>query len=60
MWQDPIVEEVRRHRQEYSARFNYDVRAICREERERQKLSHRRVVSLPAKRPASTTSEPGA
>jgi hypothetical protein len=60
MFSDPIVEEVRKHRQEYAARFNYDVRAICREARERQKRSGRKIVALPAKRvakPESTTAK---
>ena len=56
MWRDPIVEEVRRWREEYAARFNYDITAICREARERQKTSERKIVSLPAKRVASTAS----
>lgn len=47
MWQDPIVEEIRRYRQEYAARFNHDLKAICRDLRERQKKGGRKVVSLP-------------
>jgi len=61
MWQDPIVEEIRRHREEYAARFNYDIKAICREAREHLKKSERRTVSLPAKRvakPASAAAQP--
>lgn len=50
MWQDPIVEEVRRYRQEYAARFNHDLKAICRDLRERQQKSGRKVVLLPPKR----------
>ena len=50
MWRDPIVEEVRQYRQEYAAQFNYDLKAICQDLRERQKKSGRKVVSLPAKR----------
>ena len=34
MLRDPIVEEVRRHRDEYAKRFNYDLRAICHSKRE--------------------------
>ena len=29
MWKDPIVEEVRKIRQEHAAKFNYDLKAIC-------------------------------
>jgi hypothetical protein len=28
MWKDPIVEEVRRIREEHAARFGYDLKAI--------------------------------
>lgn len=34
MWIDPIVEEVRQAREAYAARFNYDIKAICRDIRE--------------------------
>ena len=47
MWRDPVVEEVRRKRQQYAASFNYDIQAICRAAREKQKESGREVVSLP-------------
>lgn len=50
MWQDPIVDEVRKYRQEYAAKFNYDLKAICRDLRERQKRSARQVVSRPPSR----------
>jgi len=35
MMPDPIVEEVRRTRDEYAKRFNYDLDAICRDLREK-------------------------
>ncbi len=50
MWKDPIVEEVRRARETYAARFNHDLEAICRDLRERQAQSGRRVISFPPKR----------
>lgn len=37
MWRDPIVERVRELREQYAARFNHDLKAICRDLRERQK-----------------------
>lgn len=52
MWRDPIVEEVRRYRREYAARFDHDLRAICRDLRERQDKEGRKVVSLPPRRVA--------
>ena len=51
MQPDPIVEEVRKARDEYAKRFNYDLDAICRDLQEKQRLGQRRVVSLPPKRP---------
>jgi hypothetical protein len=45
IWSDPIVEEVRQARDAYAARFNYDLRAICRDLKEQEKRSGRRVVS---------------
>jgi hypothetical protein len=45
MWSDPIVDEVRRARDAYAARFNYDLRAIYRDLKEQEKRSGRKVVS---------------
>ena len=47
MWRDPIVEEIRQYRQEYAAQFNHDLKAICRDLRERQEKGGRKVLSLP-------------
>jgi hypothetical protein len=47
---DPIVEEVRKHRQERAARFGYDIRAIFEDAKKREKEGGREVVSRPAKR----------
>lgn len=51
MWKDPIVEEVRKIREKHAAKFNYDLTAICRDLKEQERKSGRKVVSLPAKRP---------
>ncbi|MEW6609539.1 MAG: hypothetical protein AB1414_19195 [bacterium] len=50
MWKDPIVEEVRRARQEHAARFGYDLKAIYDNLKAAEKLESRKVVSLPSKR----------
>lgn len=34
MWKDPIVEEVRAHRQAHAEKFDYDLAAICRDLRQ--------------------------
>jgi hypothetical protein len=50
MWKDPIVEEIRAHREAHAAKFDYDLAAICRDLRQQQAGSNRKIVSLPAKR----------
>ena len=55
---DPIIEEVRRARDEYAKRFNYDLDAICKDLREKQGREGRKVVSLPPK-PAPSRSPTG-
>ena len=57
MWKDPIVEEVRRIRQEHAAKFNYDLDAIFDDFKAQERRSGRKVVSLPPKR--LTTVVPG-
>ena len=44
-WSDPIVDEVRRARDAYAARFNYDLRAIYLDLKEQEKRSDRKLVS---------------
>ena len=51
MWEDEIVEEVRKARDEYAAKFNYDLEAIYKDIKEKEKQSPRKVVSLPPKKP---------
>lgn len=46
MWEDPIIEEIHKIRQEHAAKFNFDVRAIVRYYQEQQKQSGRKVVSF--------------
>jgi len=49
MRNDPIVEEVRRIRQEYAKQFDYDVRAMAADLRKREQEHPDRLVSFPAK-----------
>jgi len=44
MWNDPIVEETRRIRDEIAARFDYDVEALGRYYQAQQSKEHRVVV----------------
>jgi hypothetical protein len=47
-WSDPIVDEVRRARDAYAARFNYDLRAIFRDLKAQEQRSGRKIVSYAA------------
>lgn len=42
---DPIVDEVRKTREAHAAQFNYDLLAICRDLRKKEKESGHPVVS---------------
>ena len=60
MWQDPIVEEVHRIRDEHARKFNYDLHAICEDFREQQLLSGRKVVSRQPRRPVPPVAQQNA
>jgi len=45
MWEDPIVAEVRKHREARAAKFNYDIRAMIEDARKREKKSGHPIVS---------------
>ena len=47
MGKDPVVEEVRKHRQEHAAKFGFEIRAIGEDARKREKASGHRVVKPP-------------
>ena len=53
MWEDEIVEETRRLREEYAAKFCYDLEAIYEDLKEQEKQSRQKVVSLQPKEPIS-------
>lgn len=50
MWEDPIVDDVRRIRQDLSTRFNFDLAAIFDDLRNRQAGVGDRLVRLEHKR----------
>jgi hypothetical protein len=52
MIDDDVVREVRAAREDYCRQFAYDLGAILRDLRERERASGRQVVSLPPRRPA--------
>ena len=45
-WHDPVVEEVRRIRDQQAAELNYDLKAMFERARRRQWQSNRRIVSF--------------
>ena len=47
---DPIVDEVRKVREEHAARFGHDLERIFRDLKDQEARSGRRVVSLPPRR----------
>jgi hypothetical protein len=50
MWNDPIVEETRKIRDELAAKFNYDVRKLGQYYQSRQKVEDRKITKRPAKK----------
>lgn len=55
---DPIITEVRAIRDEYAARFDYDVGKMFRDLQGRQDASDRRYVCYPARRPSIDLNDP--
>ena len=53
MTTDLIVEEIRKFRDEYAKRFNYDVRAMLEDLKKEQQASGRKVVSFATGTPRS-------
>lgn len=51
MWMDEIVDETRKLREEYAARFEYDLAAIIADIKEQERQSDRPIVTLPPKPP---------
>jgi len=56
MWQDPIVEEIHKIREEYARQFNFDINAICKDIHAKQVNSDREVVSFSPRKPATHAS----
>jgi hypothetical protein len=50
MWNDPIVEETRKIRDELAARFNYDVQALGQYYLSQQEAAERKIVRRAAKK----------
>jgi hypothetical protein len=52
MWKDPIVEEVRRLRDQYASQFNHDLERIFIDIQKRQAQIGKQLVSLPPRTPS--------
>jgi hypothetical protein len=50
MWQDEILDEIHKIREEHAKSFNYDLDAMFADWQRRQSEDGREVVSLPPKR----------
>jgi hypothetical protein len=50
---DPIVDEVRRAREEEAAKYRFDVKAVLAAAKKRQRRSGREVVSFASKKKLS-------
>jgi hypothetical protein len=54
MWQDEILDEIHKIREEHVKSFNYDLEAMFADWQKKQTDSGREVVSLPPKRGLTT------
>lgn len=50
MWDDPIIDEVRRIKAEIAAEFNYDLDTLFEDLKQRERESGRTYVTLPPRR----------
>ena len=48
--EDPIIEEVRRHRQARAAKFNYDIDAIAEDAHKRERAGGHKVIRPPKRK----------
>jgi len=55
---DPIVEEVRKARQDHAKELNHDLSAICKDLKRIEKECGHRLVSLPPKLLTKASSRP--
>ncbi|MCC5620722.1 hypothetical protein [Nostoc sp. CHAB 5715] len=58
MWQDEILEELERIRDEHAKSFNYDMKAICEDWQRQQAQSGRQFVTLTPARGSNNGVQP--
>lgn len=47
MWEDPIVEQLHKIREEHARKFNFDLQAIYNDLKEQEAKSGYKIISLP-------------
>jgi hypothetical protein len=57
MWEDEIIEELHRIREEHAKSFNYDLDAMFEDWQKKQAASDREVVKLPLNQQHNNTVE---
>jgi len=50
MWVDPLVEEIRKTRQDHAARFRFDIEAIYQDLKNQERKGKYKLLSFPPKR----------
>lgn len=53
MFKDPIVDEVHRIREENCKKFNYDLREIYKDIKNKEKEHKKRIIPAPIRKPKS-------
>lgn len=53
MWKDEIVEEVRKHREAYAAKFNFDLQAMYQDLKKAEQKSKHKKISFKPKKPVN-------
>ena len=46
MWEDPIVEEIHKIREEHARKLNFDLQAIYNDVKAQERKSERKIISL--------------
>lgn len=49
MWENEILEEIHKIREEHAKSLNYDIKAMCEDWRKRQQHSDHKIVNLSSK-----------
>ena len=48
---DPLIQEIRRIKEANAAKYGFNIQAMVEDMRRREKLSGRKIVTLPPRRP---------